>query len=178
MRVVVRLLSALLGVLIAAAGGLLAAETAWHWFRPQDAPLLLPWLAWRDWLAVLTWAAPEVRLAAAGIALAGLLILLVALLARPRTIRFDDPTTAVNVSTTPRSLARLVDHRVRQQENVDSASVRATARKVRIRARSRFATEAELRPRILESITNLLDDLPLSKRPKVSVAVRSTRKRT
>ncbi len=177
MRALVRLLSALLGLAIAAAGGLLAAETAWQWYRPQGAPLLVPWPVWRERLGELTWASTEVRLVAVGVALVGLLILLAALLARPRTIRLADPATAVTVSTTPRSLARAVGHHVRQQENVDSASVSATARKVRVRASSRFAPTAELRPRLVESVTDLLDDLPLGKRPRISVAVRSARGR-
>lgn len=177
MRSLVRLLSVLLGLLIAMAGGLLAAETAWQWFRPQDAPLLSPWPAWRERLDVLTWASTEVRLVAAGVALVGLLILLAALLARPRTIRMANPATEVTVFTTPRSLARAVGHHVRQQENVDSASVSATARKVRVRASSRFVPAAVLRPRLVEAVTDLLDDLPLGKRPRISVAVRSTRGR-
>ncbi|WP_034278550.1 DUF6286 domain-containing protein [Haloechinothrix halophila] len=177
MRAAVRLLSALLGLLIGSAGGLLAAETTWHWYRPQNAPLLLPWPTWRDRLNELTWATTEVRLAAAGVAFAGLLILLVALLARVRMIRMVNPATTVTVETTPRSLARAVSHHVRQQENVDTASVTATTRKVRIRVSSSFAPAAELQPQLVAAVTDLLDDLPLSRRPKLSVAVRSTRER-
>ncbi|RZQ61355.1 DUF6286 domain-containing protein [Amycolatopsis suaedae] len=177
MRILVRLLSALLGLAVAAAGALLAVEVGWHWWRPGDAPLLVPWPQWRDHLAGLGWDSYAVRLTAGIVAGAGLLVLLAAAVARRRAIRLTDPATEVSVSTSPRALARLVGRTVRAQDNVTGATVTATARKVRVRATSRLSTEAELRPRLRETVTDLLADVPLVRQPRVSVVVDSPKDR-
>jgi len=176
-RVFVRLLSTLLGLVVAAAGGLLALEVGWHWWRPADAPLLLPWPAWRDRLSELTWDRSPVPLIAAIVAVAGLALIVATLSARRRTVRMTDPATGVSVTTSPRSLARLVGHRVRAEDNVNGASVTATAKKVRVRATSRLETENQLRPRLRESVGELLSEVPLARRPKVSVVVDSPKDR-
>ncbi|MGW5717807.1 DUF6286 domain-containing protein [Amycolatopsis sp. NPDC003865] len=177
MRVVVRLLSTLLGLAFAAAGALLALEVAWHWWRPASAPLLVPWPRWRAELASLGWDAYAVRVGAGVLAAAGLVLLLCALTAGNRAVRLTDPADEVSVSTSPRSLARLVGLTVRAQDNVAGATVTASARRVRVRAKSTLEAEGELRPRLLETVSALLDDVPLARRPKVSVVVDSPKDR-
>ncbi|OZM71067.1 hypothetical protein CFN78_21570 [Amycolatopsis antarctica] len=177
MRVFVRLLSTLLGLAVAAAGGLLAVEVGWHWWRPSDAPLLLPWPQWRDRLAETAWDSTTVMLVAGITAAAGLILLLATVSARKRTVRMTDPATEVSVTTSPRSLARLVGHHVRAADNVSGASVTASAKKVRVRATSRLETENQLRPRLQETVGELLGEVPLAKRPKVSVVVDSPKDR-
>lgn len=177
MRVLVRILSCLLGLAVAAAGALLAVEVAWAWIYPQSGPLLVPWPQWRDRLGELTWGDGSVRLVAALVAVAGLLLLLFAATARRREVRLRDPTPEVTMSTTPRSLARLVGHRVRGAEGVSGASVTASARAVRVRASSRVQSERELRPRVLEVATEVVDALPLPRTPKVTVVVDSPKDR-
>lgn len=178
MRVFVRILSLLLGLALAAAGALLALEVGWTWARPVDGPLLVPWPAWRDRLAGLTWQDTEVRITAWVVAGVGLVLLLVALTARRKDIELLDPTPGVIVRTSPRSLARIVGTRVRAEENVSGASVTATARKVRVRASSGLESEEQLRPRLQEVVRTTLEDLPLTRRPRISVVVDSPRDRT
>ncbi|WP_199431691.1 DUF6286 domain-containing protein [Qaidamihabitans albus] len=177
MRILVRLLSTLLALAVAAAGGLLALETAWQWWRPDGAPLLLPWPRWLDALAGLRWDAPVVRLTAALTALTGLVLMLVAAAARRRAVRLHDPATEVSVTMSPRSLARAVGQHVRAQDNVSGATVTANAKKVRVRARSALEDEEGLRPRLTESVSTLLGDVPLVRHPKVSVVVDSPKDR-
>lgn len=175
MRLLVRLLSCLFGLVLAAAGGLLALEVGWAWARPQDGPLLVDWPAAERRLAGITWQSTEVRLVAGAVVLTGLIVLLVAATARRRDVRLTDPATDVSVSTSPRSLARVVGYRVRAQDNVTGATVTATAKHIRVRATSRLETEAQLRPRLLEVVTATVADLPLTRTPKVSVVVSSPR---
>jgi hypothetical protein len=179
-RVFVRILSLLLGLALAAAGALLAIEVAWAWAwaRPVDGPLLVPWPDWRDRVAGLTWQSTEVRITAWVVAVAGLVLLLVAVSARRKDIELLDPAPGVTVRTSPRSLARIVGVRVRAEENVTGASVTATARKVRVRASSRLESEEQLLPRLREVVRDTLEDLPLAHRPGVSVVVDSTRDRS
>lgn len=177
MRLLVRLLSTLLGLAVAAAGILLALEVGWHWWRPADAPLLLPWPSWQDRLAEQDWTATWVRVTAGVLAVVGLLLLLASATARRRSVRLRDPATEVSVITSPRALARMIGSRVRAQDNVRAATVTATANKVRVRATSSLETEQQLRPRLAETVAELLNDLPLVRRPKVSVVVDSPKDR-
>ncbi|NBH10308.1 hypothetical protein GTY80_44580, partial [Amycolatopsis sp. SID8362] len=66
---------------------------------------------------------------------------------------------------------------VRAQDNVAGASVTASARRIRVRAKSTLEAEGELRPRLLETVSALLDDVPLARRPKVTVVVDSPKDR-
>lgn len=177
MRLFVRLLATLLALAFAAAGVVLALEVGWHWWRPGSAPLLVPWPRWQAGLASLGWDAYAVRVGAGILAAAGLVLLVCTLAAGNRAIRLTDPAGDVSVSTSPRSLARLVGLTVRAQDNVAGATVTASARRVRVRAKSTLETEGELRPRLLETVSALLDDVPLARRPKVSVVVDSPKDR-
>ncbi|GAB2776533.1 DUF6286 domain-containing protein [Amycolatopsis magusensis] len=177
MRVFVRLLSTLLGLAVAVAGALLAAEVGWHWWRPAEAPLIVPWREWQAELSTLNWTSGPVRLIAALVAVGGLILVLLAASARRRAVRLTDPAEEVSVTTTPRSLARLVGRHVRAEDNVTGASVTASAKKVRVRATSRLATERELRPHLLWVVRELVADVPLARKPRVSVVVDSPKDR-
>ncbi|SFW89142.1 DUF6286 domain-containing protein [Amycolatopsis australiensis] len=177
MRLLVRLFATLLGLAFAGAGALLALEVGWHWWRPGSGPLLVPWPRWQAGLASLGWDSYAVRVGAGVLAAAGLVLVLCALAAGNRAIRLTDPAHEVSVSTSPRSLARLVGLTVRAQDNVAGATVTASARRIRVRAKSTLETEGELRPRLLETVSALLDDVPLARRPKVSVVVDSPKDR-
>jgi hypothetical protein len=176
-RVLLRLLSPLLGLAVAAAGALLAAEVGWAWARPHGGHLLVPWPSLVARLGDHDWASRPVRLTAAAVAVAGLLLLLVAATARCRDVRLRDPAPGIAVTTSPRSLARLVGHRVRAEDGVGSASVTASHRRVRVRATSRFESGAELRPRLVEVVGEVVDALPVPRAPRVSVAVSSPKDR-
>ncbi|RSD08610.1 DUF6286 domain-containing protein [Amycolatopsis eburnea] len=177
MRPFVRVLATLLGLAFAAAGALLALEVGWHWWRPAAAPLVVPWPRWQAQLAALGWDAYAVRVGAGVLAAAGLVLVVCALAAGSRAVRLTDPGDEVSVSTSPRSLARLVGLTVRAQDNVAGASVTASARRIRVRAKSTLEAEGELRPRLLETVSALLDDVPLARRPKVTVVVDSPKDR-
>ncbi|GAA3531734.1 DUF6286 domain-containing protein [Amycolatopsis ultiminotia] len=177
MRVLVRLLSTVLGLAVAVAGALLALEVGWHWWQPARGPLLLPWPQWRTELSTLDWTSTPVRITAGIVALAGLVLALLAFGAGDRAVRMTEPADEVTVSTSPRALARMVGLAVRAQDNVRGASVTASARRVRVRATSRLEDEQQLRPRLLETVAAVLDDLPLVRRPKVTVVVDSPKDR-
>ncbi|RZS43635.1 hypothetical protein EV193_102616 [Herbihabitans rhizosphaerae] len=177
MRVVVRILSCLLGLALAVAGGLAVLEIAWAWARPGDPALLIDWPRWRDELGSLPWNSTAMRVTAGVLAGVGLLLLLMAATARRKEVRLNDPAEGVSVTTSPRSLARIVGFQVRSADNVRAASVTASARKIRVRATTRLETEAQLQPRLMELVQETVDALPLVRRPKISVVVDSPRDR-
>lgn len=177
MRVIVRLLSILLALALVATGLLLALEVAWHWIFPDKSPLLLPWRGWQESLAQTSWDSTPIMVTAGLVALFGLILLLFSASAKTRSVRMHDPANEVSVTTSPRSLARLVGHQVRSENNVSGASVTANSRKVRVRAHSKLEAEQDLRPRVRGAVTGVLEDLPLVRSPKVSVVVDSPKDR-
>lgn len=176
MRVFVRLLASLFSLALAAVGALLAVEVAWHWWRPEST-LLIPWSSWRDTLTKTQWDSSAVRIIAWIVLAVGLVAIIACLSARVKAIKLADPDEQISVSTSPRSLARLVGQRVRAQENISGASVIASKKKIRVRAQSALASENELRPQLLETVTAVLEDVPLIRQPRVSVVVDSPKDR-
>jgi hypothetical protein len=175
MRILLRLLSPLLGLAVAALGVLVALEVIWAWVRPADGPLVLPWPAWQATLQGWNWTSTPVRLIAAGLIAVGLFFLMLALAASRREVRLINLAPDVTVTTSPRSLARLVGHHVRELDQVASASITATPRKISVRTTSRQPSDAATRD-ITESVQSLLSELPLTRTPRVSVAVSPTDK--
>lgn len=177
MRVLLRLLSPLLGLAVAAGGGVLAVEAGWVLARPDSTPLLVPWPGWRDRLAGYAWSDAAVVIAAAALVALGLLLTVIAAAARRRDVRLTSPVDGVAVVTSPRSLARLVGHRVRQEDGVHTASVTASARRIRVRATSRLHTEAQLRSTLTARVRDLVGSLPLPRTPRIRVVVKSRKDR-
>lgn len=177
MRVLLRMLSPLLGLAVAALGTLLVVEVvaAWLGATSGGAGLLMPWPGWRTTLEQVTWRDTWVLVGAGLTTLVGLLLLLMAGSARRHDIRLEAPAPEITVTTSPRVLARLVGRTVRSTDRITGASVKASARAVRVTVTARGEQPGELRPSVRTRVGELLDELPLARRPKVSVSVRSER---
>ncbi|MGP4017399.1 DUF6286 domain-containing protein [Saccharopolyspora sp. 5N708] len=171
MRLLVRLITTLLGLAIAAAGVLLAIEVVWALLRPGTDGLIVGWRNVYSGLGVLSWDDPPVRATAAVVAVVGLLLLLIARTAGRTDIRLHDPAPEVTVTTDPRSLARLVGHQVRGQDGVAAASVTASARQVQVKATAQLKEPGDLRARLVDTAEHAVRDLPLRTTPKVLVSV-------
>lgn len=178
MRVLLRVLSPLLGLAVAAAGALLAVEVVAGWLlgdQPGYRGLLLRWGAWRTVAEQLTWRSVLMLGCSAAVAVVGLLLLMVATAARRRDIPLTDPAYEISVTASPKVLARLVGQRVRSTDEISAATVTASARSVRVQAIGRGERPSELRPSVRTRVGDLLDDIPLARRPRVSVSVRAER---
>lgn len=173
MRILLRVLSPLLGLAVAALGVFLALEVIDAWVRPAGGPLLLPWPAWQTTLGQWSWTATPVRLIAAALIAAGALLLVLALRAGHRGISLINPAAEITVTTSLRSLARMVGHQVRDLDHVASAAVTATPRKISVRATSGQPADVATAS-ITDAVHALLSELPLAHCPRVSVAVSDT----
>jgi Family of unknown function (DUF6286) len=172
MRVVLRVLAPLLGLALAVAGVLLVIEVVSAWVRPDtDGGLLVPWPDWGATLANVSWNESPVPGIAIGVGVAGLLLASVGLAARRADVRLDAPTADMTVTTSPRVLARIVGTRVRASDDVISASVTASVRRVAVTARAWSDAPPELRATLVGRVEELLDELPLRRRPRVAVSV-------
>ena len=172
MRGLLRVLAPVLGLALAAAGVIVVIEVLAAWVRPVEGGLLVPWPDWLATLAGLSWNASPVRGIAIGLGVAGLLLMIVGLTARRAVVRLEAPTTDMTVTTSPRVLARLVGTRVRESDDVVSASVTASARRVAVTALVWRDAPPDLRGVLVGRVKELLDELPLRRRPRVAVSVR------
>jgi hypothetical protein len=174
MRVLLRVLSPLLGLALAAAGVLLVVEVVAAWVRPAATEgLLVPWVSWRSAIEGLTWADAVVADVAIGVGVLGLLLLLVGSTGRRRDVEFEAPTEAMTVTASPRVLARLVGRRVRSTDGVAGASVTASRRKVAVTAHGWGEPGPQLRDTVARQVDALLDELPLTHRPRTAVSVKA-----
>jgi hypothetical protein len=175
-RVLLRVLAPLLGITLAAIGVLVVLEVIAAWVRPgRPVGLVVPWPRWRGTLDTVTWSQPPVAGIALAVAAAGLLLVLVGLLARRSDIMLDGPAPEITVTTAPRVLARLVGRRVRATDDIAGASVTASRRRVAVTAQAWNDAGPELREAVRARVEALLDDLPLHTRPRVIVSVQERR---
>jgi uncharacterized protein DUF6286 len=171
-RAVLRVLAPLLGIVLAAAGVLLVIEVVAAWVLPDsDGGLLVPWPEWGATLADLSWNEAPVPAVAIGVGVVGLLMVIVGLTARRGVVRLEPPSADMTVTTSPRVLARLVGTRVRASEDVLSASVTASARRIAVTARVWKGAPEDLRETIIGRVQELLDELPLRRKPRVAVSL-------
>lgn len=177
MRAVVRVITALLGLVFAAAGVLLVVEVAWAALRPGDDFLVVDWPGVRDGLRTLSWNDTPVRITAAVVVVVGLLLVIAGMRAGHRDVRLHDPAPQVTVTTPLSSMARLVGHRAREQDGVGSASVTAGRKRVRVRVHSEFVEVGDLEDRVAEASREALRGLPTPATPTVSVSVRPAKER-
>ena len=171
MRALVRLAAALAGLVVAAVGGLLVVEVVAGWLAPGATGVLQPWLQVRSALGGLSWSGTPVLVTAAVVALVGLLLVVLSSAAGRKEIRLEEPAPMVTVTTDPTSVARLVGHRVQEDEAVSSASVTATRAKLRVRALGRYTQIGDSRSRLVEAARGTVAELPLQRAPRVSVSV-------
>ena len=172
MRVLLRVLAPLLGLVVAIVGVLVVLEVVAAWVRPVvDVGLVVPWPDWRSALEEITWAETPVRWAGIGAAAVGLLLVLIGLLARRADIALDGPTPEIMVTTSPRVLARLVGRHVRAADEVAAASITASRRKISVAAECWSDAGPQVRDRVRVDVEALLDEMPLHRRPRVAVIV-------
>lgn len=172
MRVLLRVLTPLLGLAVALVGVLVLLEVAAASVRPDDEDgLVVPWPDWYATLGRTAWSDAPVPGIAVSAAVLGLFLVLVGLLARRPDIAVDGPVPEITVTTSPRVLARLVGRRVRAADDVAAASVTASRRRVSVAAEAWIDADAGLADRIRTRVEGLLDEVPLRRRPRVSVTV-------
>jgi Family of unknown function (DUF6286) len=175
-RVLLRVLAPLLGLAVALVGVLVLLEVVAASVRPGGTRGLV--VPWPDWYAALTrtaWTDAPVPGIAIGVGVLGLLLVLVGLLARRHDIAVDGPAPEITVTTSPRVLARLVGRRVRTADDVAAASVTASRRRVAVAAQAWNDAAPELADSVRARVESLLDEIPLHRRPRVTVTVQDRR---
>ena len=176
MRLVNRLLAALLSLALIVAGVLVVVEVVAQ--RLGRNPAIVDWQQLHDWAKRTPWQQGSVRVACIVLAILGLL-LLVAELKRSRPSRLAVRSDATDAAYTRRGVAATIRSAVSEVDGINSASVSVSRRKVKVAATTAglqpFTAET-LREPTTEAARQRLDALELQAPPALSVQV-STRSR-
>lgn len=174
MRVVNRLLAALLSLALIGAGVLVIVEVIAD--RVNHRPAIVKWHGAYDWAARTPWQQGSVRVVCIIAAAVGL-ILLVVELKRPRvkrlTVAGDGDRDTINAAYTRRGVSAALETAVTEVDGVRSARVKVKRRTVRIRAAT-SARDMESARQLLEparvAAQTRLEALQLARTPKLRVA--------
>ena len=174
MRLVNRLLAALLALALIVVGTLLIIEVIAA--RLGDHPALVHWHSSYAWLHRTHWQQGSVRVAAAVLILLGL-VLLIAELTPPRVSRLavaEDGAAPDDVAFTRRGVAAALRAAVADVDGIRSANVHVKRRSVSIQARA-AAQDSNAARALREPATaaarDRLDSLQLASPPRLTVRV-------
>jgi hypothetical protein len=178
MRIVNRLLAAILALAIAGAGLLTAVEVLvaqTNWATP---PLLVPYDQWLTTLLAHAWKDTPVLLISIGVIVVGLLLILAAAADRDRSLRMIFTRPEIHASTSRRSLARALENEAAAVDGVGSAKAKVRRRKARVNAQIRIGDPDVISETLRTAIAARLRQLPLQNPPEVRIHVAGPRRRT
>ncbi|MDN4645190.1 DUF6286 domain-containing protein [Arthrobacter sp. PsM3] len=138
----------------------------------------------RDWLAALAWNDPVLRQIGVAAVVAGVVLLLCAIIPGGfNALTIDDSRSVEEAEAPPvqeretvmtrRAVARLAKARCLQIDGVGSAAATATTRRVHLSVETSLHEPGDLRTRIIEAVQTRLEETGLSPVPQVTATVRS-----
>ena len=174
MRVLNRFVSALLALALLVGGLLVAAEIVSAAFG-RDEPLVLRWDRWYDEASTTPWSDPDVRLAFAGLLLAGVLLLLLeAARRRPTAVPVATVDPGVRADLDRKGLESWLGQRLEGVHGVSSAKTRISKSAATVRAETTGRETRRLQDELRVEAGRALEELQLSRPLPVKVSVRST----
>ncbi len=174
MRTYNRVLAAVIGLVLLAAGVLVAIEIAIA-FLGND-PWILPYREWYRDARSDPWTSGAARGLCLTVALVGLALVLSQLIRhRPRTLPLRS-TDVATYSVRRRSLEHSVQRTIEHVDGIRDAKVRFDRGAVRVRARSHRQHAGDLEPLVETAVRARLDHLEIDPTPAVRVML-STRQR-
>jgi Family of unknown function (DUF6286) len=176
MRLINRVLAALLALALIVIGALIVIEVVTHWF--SNTPAIVHWHKAYAWAARTPWKQGSVRVTCIILAVLGLILLIAEL--RPAKVSrlAADPAQAgadgIDAAYTRRGAAAAIHAAVSDVDGVRSASVTIKRRRVRVQATTSArdnATAQTLKDPITGAAQTRLTALQLRSQPPVSVHV-------
>ena len=163
-------LALLLGGLLAVIEIVLAQLGRPYWLVPHEQ--------WSSGLAEQTFVNGVVRAVLIGLAVLGLVLLVLALRrGKPGSVQLPSRTEGVRVSASRRGIERSLSTAARRADGVRSSRVTAGRRTVRVKAVTALRSTGELQQPVTAAVTGRLEQLGLGGvlRPRVSIKKESSR---
>ena len=168
-RIVLRGLSALVGLALLAAAGLGIGQVVAGLAGDDD--FIVPTSRWYAALRSTPWDAPETVYAGIGLLVGGAVLVLVSLLSRPRLFRLTRPTDGVDVVVAPRAVAQMLRRQAEAVHGVATASVEVTKDVARVSVLAPMVSPARVERDLEEALTHALKKIPWSRVPRIDLEV-------
>lgn len=175
MHLVNRLLGILLGLALAAVGGLVLVESIA--FLLGNSPWAVPLQRWGAVLNALTWDNRGMVIALVAMTVVGALLLIAELAPRaPSTLELDGSTPQRAVSIDRRGLERRLRTTALRHPHVDDAKVKVRRRRIQVRAGVGWDSEpSQVRTEVASALEETVQAIGLQQRPRTSVRVERER---
>lgn len=172
-RILLRATSALVGLVLVAAlvlgvGQIVAGLVGGDEF-------IVPTGQWYDALRTTAWDDPDVLLVGVAAVVIGVLLLLVALLSRPRMIWLRAPKDGVEVRIAPRTVAQILRRQAEAVPGIASASAEVNAGTARITAQAPLAHPDTISRELELTLAHALKQIPWTQLPNLQVEISSDR---
>ncbi|GAB3299530.1 hypothetical protein EK0264_18000 [Epidermidibacterium keratini] len=172
-RILLRATSALVGLVLVAAlvlgvGQIVAGLVSGDNF-------IVPTSQWYDALRTTAWDDPDVLLVGIAALIIGVLLLLVAVLTRPRLIGLRAPKDGVEVRIAPRTVAQILRRQAEAVPGIASASAEVNAGTARITADAPLAHPDYISRELERTLSHALKQIPWSQLPSLQVEISSDR---
>jgi copper chaperone CopZ len=169
-----RSLPAALVALVLLVGSVLVAISCIQLLLSQ--PPVVPFAAIAETASTITWNQPAVLVAAAVVAVLGLILLAVALIpGRPTVLGLAHRDGQPDAGATCHSLAQAVAGVTRTVDGVDSARVRLRPHTITATVQTSLREKQEIPEQVRAAIVERLDDIALARPPRIRVRVRTAR---
>lgn len=168
-RILLRTVSALLGLLLLGIAGLGIGEIVSG--LTGGGEFLLPTSSWYAALRSTPWEAFEVVYVGIALLIVGVLLMLLASLARPRLFPLSKPTDDVDVVIPPRAVAQMLRRQAESVSGVAAASVEVTQDVARVNATAPLASPERVQRDLEDAITHALKQIPWSRMPRIDLEV-------
>lgn len=172
-RLLLRFVSALVGLVLVAAG-LLAVGNVVAWLAGEHDFLGVGRRVYRS-LHQTSWGAQEVVYTGIALLVLGLLLLMVSLVTKPRLISLAQPTEGLDVVIAPRAVAQMLRRQAEGVPGVASASVEVTAAVARVSVLAPLASPDRVQRDLEEAVTHALKKIPWTRLPRLELEVASDR---
>lgn len=174
-RVVLRLVSALLALTLIVGSVLLVGEILVQLTGGEN--LLLPTDEWVAALRRTPWGSAAVVYAALAFIVAGLLLLAVVLLTRPRLFHLARPADDVQVMMPPRAVAQMLRRQAETVAGVATASAEVDRDLARISVTAPLADPRQVEQELAAALTHALKKIPWVRIPRLEIDVAAAQDR-
>ena len=175
MRILNRIVSAVLALVLLVGGVLVALEILFG-FLGRERPLVLPWDDWYADARATAWSDPDLRLAFVLMIVAGVLLLLLqAWSRRPVAVAMAGHDGGTSADLDRRGLERWLSARLSKVDGVAGADVKVRKQGAVVDADTAGRETERVRDLLRVEAHNALDELDLASTMPVKVSVRSRR---
>lgn len=168
-RIVLRVVSALMALMLIAGCALIIGQVVVGLTGGGD--FLVPTADWYRALRSTPWNDADVVYTGIGLAVVGILLVVIARLTRPRLITLAEPVEDVHVVIPPRAVAQMLRRQAETVPGVATVNVEVSGDLARINATAPLADPDQVEQDLVQTLTHALKKIPWARMPRLEIEV-------